>query len=153
MIKHNRTSFPSLWDEIFDLRPFAVNNGGHSLSTPAVNIQENEKEYMIELAAPGLNKKDIKIELDKDTLTIKAEQSEKTEVNEDNYSRREFNYSRREFNYSRREFNYSSFSRSFTMPQGKIDQDKIDAKYEDGVLKLNLPKAEKARLSKEIKVS
>lgn len=139
MIKHNRTSFPSIWDEIFDLRPFAAHNGGHSFSTPAVNIQENEKEYMIELAAPGLNKDDIKIELDKDTLTIKSERTEEKKVNEENYSRREFNY--------------SSFSRSFTMPQGKIDQDKIDAKYENGVLMLCLPKAEKARLSKEIKIS
>lgn len=139
MIKHNRRPFPSLWDEVFDFPLTRNHSGGNATTLPAVNISESEKEYRIELAAPGLNKEDIHIELDQDNLVLSAEKSESKEENKENFSRREFNY--------------SSFSRSFTIPQEKIDADKIEANYKDGVLILRLPKLEKQLLAKKINIS
>lgn len=96
---------------------------------PSANIKETDDSFQIELAAPGLKKEDIKIDVDNDVLTISSEQKEeKTEENE---------------NYTRREFNYSSFSRSFYLPD-IADIDKISAEYKDGVLNIVLPKKESA---------
>jgi HSP20 family protein len=101
-----------------------------TLSLPAVNIVENEKDFRISVAAPGMKKEDFKIGIDGDVLTISAEREENIENEK----------------YNRREFNYSSFSRSFTMPN-EVMKEKIEAKYEDGVLKLMLPKNEGAKVA------
>ncbi len=106
---------------------------------PAVNIKEDKNEFNIEFASPGFTKKDFKIDLNNDVLTISAEkEKEKNEEND---------------NFTRKEFSYNSFSRSFTLPQ-TVNADKIDAKYNDGILKLCIPKKEEAKLlpKKEIKV-
>ncbi|MFN7329841.1 MAG: Hsp20/alpha crystallin family protein, partial [Bacteroidota bacterium] len=97
-------------------------------------------EYQIELAVPGLQKKDFKIEMENDVLTISAEKEE--EKNE------------KENGYTRREYAYNSFSRSFTMPEN-FKLDKIDAKYVDGILKITVPKKEVTPMKpkKEIAVS
>lgn len=107
---------------------------------PSANIIENTKDYKVELAAPGLEKKDFKIEVDNKTLTISAEKKE--EKKEEHES------------YKRREFAYNAFSRTFTLPENVL-ADKIDAKYENGVLLLSIPKKEVtvAKPKKEIKVS
>lgn len=94
---------------------------------PEANIVENKKEYQIELAAPGLDKKDFNIEMKNGMLTISAEKEEETKSEDKNYLSREFSY--------------SSLYRSFVLPDNLI-ADKIDAKYENGVLKLKLPKSE-----------
>lgn len=92
---------------------------------PAVNVLENEKEYSIELSAPGFKKEEIKVSLDNGILHITAEsRNEKEEKDK---------------NYTRQEFRYDAFSRSFNLPENASD-DKIDAKYEDGILKLTLAK-------------
>ena len=96
---------------------------------PAVNVIEEEQEFKIEVAAPGMSKEDFKVNLDKNLLTIEATKEESKE-SENN-------------NYSRREFGYNSFSRSFNLPNS-IDATKIDAKYENGVLNILLPKKEEA---------
>ena len=102
---------------------------GRSLSVPHVNITEDKSGYFLSLAAPGLDKKDFRIDVDGNILTISSRKEEsKEEKNE---------------NYTRHEYNYSSFSRSFTLPE-EVKLDKIEAHYEDGVLKLALPKNEKA---------
>jgi len=105
---------------------------------PAVNITENENEFHIELAAPGLKKEDFKISLDKNVLSVSADK--KAENVEEGKK------------YSKREYNYTSFVRSFTLPE-TVDHSKIDAEYTDGILKLNVAKREEAKFqSREIAV-
>lgn len=110
---------------------FQDGNSGVSLTLPNVNISEDKKSYNLELAAPGLDKKDFKVDVNGNLLTISAQKEEKNEE--------------KEGKYTRKEYNYSSFSRSFTLPE-EVQQDKIDATYNNGVLKLTLPKNEKATL-------
>lgn len=107
---------------------------------PAVNIIENEKSYNIEVSAPGFEKKDFNVQVEEGILTISGEH--KTEKNET------------EQNFVRREFNYGSFSRRFNLVD-LVDEEKIDAKYENGILKIVLPKNEKASAKnvKQIKIS
>jgi HSP20 family protein len=111
-----------------------------SFMLPDVNIIENGKDFKIELAAPGFEKKDFKIEVLDGLLNISAEKEEESE--------------KKEINYRRREFAYSSFSRSFTLPENSVTE-KIDAKYENGILRLSLPKKEMSvsKPIKEIKIS
>jgi len=109
-------------------------------SEPAANIIENPDSFQLELAAPGMNKNDFKIHLENNVLTISSEiKDEKTEEGT---------------NYTRKEFHYGSFTRSFTLPK-IIDLDKIKADYENGILKVLLPKKDDARtdVKKEIKIS
>ena len=105
---------------------------------PAVNIQEDEKQFLLELAVPGMKKDDFKIDLENQVLTISSEIKEETEETENNYTRREFVY--------------TSFSRSFTLPKS-IVAEKIKADYKDGILKISLPKNKETKLSREIKVA
>ena len=104
---------------------------------PAVNIAETENEFHIEVAAPGLNKEDFKINLDKNLLSISAEKKvENTEGKK----------------YSKKEYNYNSFVRSFTLPES-ADYTKIDAAYADGILTLKVAKREEAKFqTREIAV-
>ncbi len=99
--------------------------------TPAVNIAETENEFEVELAVPGLKKEDFKINLEKNVLTVSAEKKAE-EVNETK-------------KYSKREYSYNSFTRSFTLPQS-ADQNKIEADYTDGILKLTIAKKEEAKI-------
>ncbi|WP_242926158.1 Hsp20/alpha crystallin family protein [Pontibacter vulgaris] len=107
-------------------------------NVPAVNIRENDKEYLIEVAAPGMKKEDFDIDMDERTLTISCQKEEdKTEEKE---------------NFKRREYNYSSFSRSFSLPETVKPED-IKAHYENGVLSLNVPKTKETdRPKKRIKI-
>ncbi|MDB5153176.1 MAG: Hsp20/alpha crystallin family protein [Mucilaginibacter sp.] len=106
--------------------------------TPAVNIAETENEFHIELAVPGLKKEDIKINLEKNVLSVSAEK--KAENVEEGKK------------YSKREYSYNSFVRSFTLPES-ADYARINAEYVDGVLKLNVAKKEEAKFqSREIAV-
>lgn len=99
---------------------------------PSVNITENGSAYKFELAAPGLDRKDFKVEVENSTLIISSEkEEEKKEEGE---------------NFRRREFTYSTFSRSFRIPENSLP-DKIDAKYENGILTVSLPKKEVAPAS------
>ena len=104
---------------------------GPRTSVPAVNVQEDENEYVIEVAAPGMKKDDFKVEVNNDILTISAEKENKDEEKEEGYTRREFCY--------------TSFNRSFAIPKNEVDQGKIDAKYEDGILKIKLQKREEVK--------
>lgn len=104
---------------------------------PATNILEKENEFHIELAAPGMKKEDFKINLENNVLTISSEQ--KSETKEENE------------NYTRKEFHYGSFCRSFTLPKN-VETEKIKASYEDGILKVDLPKKEETKVSKAIQI-
>jgi len=99
---------------------------------PAVNISETAESYHLELAAPGLKKQDFKISLDRKVLNISVEQQ-----NESSEEGKRF---------SRKEFSYSSFVRSFTLPD-LADQSRIEAAYEDGVLKVDIAKKEEAKIA------
>jgi len=94
-------------------------------SFPAVNVNETDKGFEVELAAPGLSKKDFNISVENGMLTISSEKKEEKES--------------KDKNYTRREFSYSSFSRTFALPEN-VKEEGVDARYEDGVLKLTLAK-------------
>ena len=140
--KRRKRFLPDLWEDFFNDRfenSFFDGNRLNLSVMPDANIIENPNDFQIELAAPGLEKKDFKIEMKNGSVCISAEKEE--EKKEDNK------------NFRRREFSFSSFSRTFTLPDN-ILKDKIDAKYENGVLKLTLPKKEisPAEPVKQIKV-
>lgn len=128
LIKRNDVLFPSFMNEIFKPDWFGgMENFNGNL--PAVNIKENETGFELELSVPGRKKEDFNIEIDDSLLTISSELKTESETKEENYTRREFGY--------------SSFKRSFTLPES-VDEDKIDAMYENGILKFTLPKKEEA---------
>ena len=102
---------------------------------PAVNVAETSDNFHIELAAPGLEKDDFKINVDKDVLTISADK--KIENREEDKK------------YSRREYSYTSFTRSFTLPE-TIDYNSIVANYKDGVLRVAIGKKEEAKVASRL---
>ncbi len=126
--------------EFFDDDRFFNSPWLRGQSMPAVNVKENDKAFEVEIAAPGFDKKDFKISVDDGLLTVAAEIKREDEKKEDNYTRKEFGY--------------SSFSRSFNLPPNTSEED-IQAKYEEGVLKLIIAKkniaAAKPKRSIEIK--
>ncbi len=137
-------SFPSLFNRFFegDLMDWSNENFAGSNSTlPAVNVKENDDEFKIEVAAPGLKKEDFNVNYDNGRLTIS---SEKKEENEE-----------RNGKYTRQEYSYQSFQRSFTVPETVVNGEKIVAQYSDGILYITLPKREevKPKPAKEIKIS
>lgn len=135
--------FPSVLSDFFEtdrfLNPRWLEREFEN-TIPSVNIKENNKEFNIELAAPGLSKEHFNINVENNVLTIGAEKKEEKKDEREHFTRKEFSY--------------SSFSRSFTLPQS-VNADKAEAKYADGVLKLCIPKKEeaKAQAKKEIKIS
>ena len=139
-VKRTET-WPSFVDEIFntDFWPnFMDVNTRYSV--PAVNILEDDKEYKIEVVAPGIEKKDVKINLEDDVLTISSEREEQSKE--------------KDKRYMRKEFNYTAFSRSFVVPE-EVNAEKISAEHKNGILTLHLPKKEevvKKTNKKEIKV-
>ena len=142
--RKSETAWPSLFDRFFngDLMDWNMSNySGPNSTLPAVNVRETNDDYVLEVAAPGMNKKDFSINYQNNTLTIS---SEKQEENEDKGN-----------NYSRREFSYQSFQRSFTVPGNEVDSDKISASYSDGILTVKIPKREevKPKPAREIKIS
>jgi HSP20 family protein len=135
-------SFPSMFEDFF--RPWNewFNGGllGKAMNAPAVNITDNKDDYKVSVAAPGLKKNDFKIDVDGNMLTISTEKEENKEE--------------KDARYTRKEYSYSSFRRSFALPE-EVNQDKIEASYEDGVLKVVLPKKEETKklaVSKHIDV-
>ena len=124
---------PSVFDDFFKPWNEWFDNGGlrgRAMNVPAVNITEHKDEYQVSLAAPGLKKEDFKIDVNGNMLTISSEKEDSKEEKDERFTRKEYSY--------------SSFSRSFTLPE-EINKEKIEAKYEDGVLKLSLPRKEEAK--------
>lgn len=127
-----RTS--SLFNDLFDEDRLNFDWEKGWGKVPSANVIEKNSLFQIELAAPGMKKTDFHIDIDNGQLTISSEKEEEKEEKEENYTRKEFNY--------------SSFSRSFLLPES-INTEKIKAKYQDGILKLDLPKREEAKLKKK----
>ena len=125
---------PMLFDDFFNRDLFNFGNMNFSdtnTTIPAVNIKETADGYEVEVAAPGMNKKDFKVELNGNNLTISSEKSNQEEQEDERYSRKEFSY--------------QSFQRTFTLQKDVVDSDKIQAKYENGLLHLLIPKKEEAK--------
>ena len=108
------------------------NNSSTNTTIPAVNIKETKETFEVEMAAPGMSKKDFKIQLDGNTLTISSEREKESEMID-------------EAKYIKREFSYESFYRTFELQKNVVDVESIQAKYENGVLKLVIPKKEEAK--------
>jgi len=126
---------PVLFDDIINRDTFnwgLSNFSNTNTSIPAVNIKETADSYSVEVAAPGMLKKDFKVELEGNLLTISSERNEEKEETGDE-------------RYVRREFSYQAFQRSFTLHKEVVDVEKIQARYEDGVLRLLIPKKEEAK--------
>ncbi|MEB2775560.1 Hsp20/alpha crystallin family protein [Algoriphagus sp. D3-2-R+10] len=104
-----------------------------SYTLPRVNISETGNDFRVEMAVPGMKKEDFKVELDNNTLTIQAEVSENSE-----------DHNHESVGYTRKEFSYRAFTRSFYLPN-TVENDKIEAKYQDGILRLVIPKREEAK--------
>lgn len=145
LVKSNKNGnvFPTLLSNFFDNDKFLANawfEKEFNQSLPALNIKESTKDFAIELAAPGFKKTDFKITSEGGVLTISAEKQE--EKNEE------------KSHFTKKEFSYESFTRSLQLPENSLP-DKIDAKYEDGILKLALPKKEitTPKQKREIKVA
>ncbi len=132
---NNGNSITSLFDDVFtrDLLNWGLANHSTTNTTiPAVNIKETGDAFEVDMAAPGMRKEDFKVELDGNQLTISSEFESKNEMKEGE-------------RFTRREFSYQSFQRSFTLPKNVVDIDQIEARYENGVLRLLIPKREEAR--------
>jgi HSP20 family protein len=122
LLDTSRMFSPRLFDLGTD--PFSID---FSSRIPSANINETEKEYKIELAVPGMERKDFKVAVENGVLNVSSEKEEELE-DED-------------VNYTRKEYSYSVFKRSFSLPDNCLE-DKIKAKYENGILSLMLPKKE-----------
>ena len=141
-VKFNRKpfegTFNNLVDDLFAEFPVLYKNEQNWKGIVPVNIKETDKNYSIEIVAPGFEKTDFKVSLEQQLLTISAEK--KNEVKDENEKQ------------IRSEYSYRSFKRSFTLDE-KTDGTKIDAKYFNGVLTLNLPKKEEVKPAvKEINI-
>jgi HSP20 family protein len=140
LVRTNGNSFssiPSLLNDFFmdDWFDSSIRNWRSTGATlPSVNVRETNDEFIIEVAAPGMNRDNFKVELDNNILSISAELQGKNETSEQND------------NYNRREFNYQSFQRSFSLPETKVEGTKISAKYKDGILYVAIPKKEEVKI-------
>lgn len=136
-------NYPSLFDRFFDNDLFDWSNKNYSTTNttlPSVNIRESKSNFEVEVAAPGFEKGDFKIELNHDLLTISSEKKVENETKDDQ-------------RFTCREFSYQSFSRSFTLPN-IADSEKIEAKYDKGILTVTIPKKEEvvAKLNRVIEI-
>jgi HSP20 family protein len=125
--------FPSFFDDFLSRDIFNWGNADFFSPTrqsPAVNLKETAGHYEVELAVPGLKKEDLKVQLNGNTLTISCEKAEAEE---------------QDARFISREFHYGSFTRTFQLQKDVVNTEEIDAKLEEGVLKLRIPKTEKAR--------
>tara|TARA_B000000532_G_C18533185_1_gene262375 strand:+ start:31 stop:459 length:429 start_codon:yes stop_codon:yes gene_type:complete len=115
---------PTLLDELFDDRWFNFDTFNQTF--PAVNTIEKDNQYLLEIAVPGMDKKDFEIEIQNDLISISSISNQEKEIKDN-------------LNYNRQEFNYNSFHRTFSLPK-EVDQSKIKAIYSNGILTITLPK-------------
>jgi len=149
LIKTNRSLFPAipsllndfLADDWFDSSLASWKSPGATL--PAVNVSETNDDFLIDVAAPGMKRDDFKVELVDNVLTIVSQREDNPEQQDSNTK------------YIRKEFSYQAFQRSFSLPENKVEGNKIAARYIDGILHVTIPKKEEAKIkpAKQIKVS
>ena len=141
LVKVNNRPFGNLFNDFLNEFPVSPRGLGHELfAFPQANIHETPEAFHLELNVPGRSKEDFKVQVEKGLLTISYEKKEETTQKDD-------------YKTVRREFDYKSFKRSFSVDD-HIDVDGIQAKYENGILKLLLPKKEEAKpSSKQINIA
>jgi len=128
-------TLPNLFDDFFSRDLFDWGNSNFSMqgtTLPAVNVKETPENFVVEMAAPGMTKDDFKIELNNNMLTITSERRDEREEKEGE-------------KYNKKEFSYQSFQRSFQLSKEAVDADNIQAKYDNGVLRLLIPKREEIK--------
>jgi len=135
-----RSTFPNLVDEFFgrELFPGFLFETDKMFSTPAVNVIEGKEDFRIEVAAPGLDKSDFRIELDHNVLTVSSEKEQKSEDQDEHFMRKEFNY--------------LNFSRSFSLPD-IANTEQISASHKDGILTITIPKKDEAKVKPAKQIS
>jgi HSP20 family protein len=134
-----KSNFP-VWNDLTDFfdDDWMKSNFSNRRWSPAINVVDNENNYEIEVAAPGLKKEDFNIAVENGVLTV----SGKSEHEEEEKKK----------NYTRKEFSSRSFSKSFTLPQN-VEEENVVAKHEDGVLRLVLNKTDKEiPMKKDIRI-
>lgn len=130
--------FPPMNDLFSEFFDGMVTNDFKRWNTPAVNIMENDDQFKIQMAAPGMNKDEFKISVNDNTLNISVEKKSENHESTDRFTRKEFSF--------------GSFSRSFTLPE-LVNVDEIHASYENGIMTVALPKLEQVKQGvREIKV-
>ena len=123
--------FNNLLDDFLG-KDFYLSNGSNDKNTmPFINVKENDNEYIIEVAAPGLKKENFNIEVENNVLTISYDLKEEKEESDKGFISREFHY--------------NSFKKSFSIPKNEVDDSKIEASYDNGILKVNLKKREEIK--------
>lgn len=138
LIRRNSGNFSPLsnWLDDFFTRDFfgggLPNFSSTETTIPAANIRETPDAYKVELAAPGMSKEDFQVTLDGNLLSIRSEKSRQDE-------------SKEKGNYSRQEFSYQAFQRTFQLPKEVVEEEGIEATYENGLLSLTIPKREEAK--------
>jgi HSP20 family protein len=132
LVKRNAGNFDQLFGELFNIPNSWGKDFQGSLTNVPVNIHETTEGYHLELNAPGRNKEDFKINVENGLLTISFEKKEESE--------------QKEYKTVRREFSFQSFKRSFSLDE-KVNADNIQAKYENGVLKLFIAKKEEVKVA------
>jgi len=133
MLVKKRTGMPVLpnvFDEFISGWPL-TNFSETNTSLPAINILENDNEFKVEVAVPGMNKEDFHIDFENDVLTISSEKKIENDESTDTYTRKEYSY--------------QSFKRSFSIPKDTVDSHKISATYKNGELVIAIPKREEAK--------
>lgn len=138
-VRRTQGWLPSIFNDFFDNEWMVKANA----TAPAINVIESEKDYKVELAAPGMKKEDFSIHINENNELVISMEKKEEKKEEDKESR-----------YLRREFSYSKFQQSLILPDD-VEKDKIDAKVEDGVLTIDLPKRspeEKQKSARAIEV-
>lgn len=130
----SRMDFPTFFNDVFDR--FLTDEKVTWM--PSVNITERENEFKIDLAVPGLDKKDFNIEIENNMLVVSGERKEEKVEEKDKVTKREFHY--------------GSFKRSFTLPE-IADAEKVNANYNNGVLTINIAKKEEAKQNAKRQIS
>jgi HSP20 family protein len=137
LVKRNNNyypAFPTFFDNFFNRGLVDWDNWNFSdtnTTIPAVNVKEDNDKFQIEVAAPGMKKDDFKVKVENNVLTISSERKDEKEEKKENYSRKEFSY--------------QSFQRRFNLPEGHIKSENISARYNDGILTIELPKREEVK--------
>ena len=131
LVKRHSNYLPTLVSDFWGEDLFPTSERNWNL-TPAVNITESEGDFKVEVAAPGLSKEHFKVHVEKNILEISAEKTEEQETENKKYIRKEFSY--------------SEFRRTFSLPSS-VDAEKIHATHKDGVLTVEIPKKNEAKIN------
>lgn len=133
IVKRNPDLFGGLMESFWNDSNWFRPELNSKFSNPSVNIKNNEEEFEIELAVPGLKKEDFNIEVEENILKLSVNKSA------ENLEEKE--------NYTRKEFSYFNFQRNFALPKNVVDTENVQATYVDGILKVLLPKQKELKES------